>query len=241
MYCPKCGKENPDDAQICQSCSALLAQAPLTVEHPIVKTSGLAIAALVLGILSVFTCGITAIPAVILGIISIVQIDKSGGRLTGRGFAVVGIVVPVVLFFMMGILLPALNWHSQIPHRVVCGTNLSGMGKAMLLYANDYEDQLPRAGGIGNVTWVQTLGQRYLADNRRLAYALQPDGSGGSATISSSFYLLVKYMEMEPKQFVCRDDSGTKEFNPTEYGVRDKDLIDLWDFGPIICLMAHTP
>ncbi|MBA7636270.1 hypothetical protein ES703_43886 [subsurface metagenome] len=46
---------------------------------------------MVLGILSVFTCGITAIPAVILGIISLVKIEKSGGRLTGRVFAIVGI------------------------------------------------------------------------------------------------------------------------------------------------------
>ncbi len=233
MYCPKCGKENPHDAQICQSCSAVLTQAPVTAEHPVVKTSGLAIAALILGILSLFTCGITAIPAVILGIIALVQIEKSGGRVIGKGFAVVGIVVPVVVFLLIiGLIIPAMMNVNKIAFRIICGTNLSGLGKAMLIYANDYEDELPRAGGTGNVTCVQTLGQRYQADNRRLAYALQPDGSGGSVTISSSLYLLVKYTDVGPKQFVCKSDSGTKEFKPTEYGVRDKDLIDLWDFGP---------
>jgi len=232
MHCPKCGKENPDDAQICQSCSALLTPAPVAAERPIVKTSDLAIAALVLGILSVFTCGITAIPALILGIISLVQIEKSGGRLTGRGFAVVGIVVPpVVLFFMMGILLPALNWHSPIPLRVVCGTNLSQIGKAMLLYACDNEDQLPRAGGESSI-WQPGIND-WQADNRFEAFGInRTDGSGGQASISSSLYLLVKYMEMGPKQFMCKGDSGVTEFRPDKYGVRDKCLIDLWDFGP---------
>ncbi len=32
--------------------------------------------------------------------------------------------------------------------------NISGLGKAMLIYANDYEDELPRSGGR-NCTWVE--------------------------------------------------------------------------------------
>ncbi len=230
MYCPKCGKENPHDAQICQSCSAVLTQTSVTAEHPIVKTSRLAIASLILGILSLFTCGITAIPAVILGIIALVQIEKSGGRVIGKGFAVVGIVVPVVVFFlMMGILMPALLRTRQIAFRVVCGTNLSGLGKAMLIYGGDYEDPLPRAGGESS-TWRPKI-NNWQANNRSDAYGLT-GGADGHASISSSFYLLVKYMEVGPKQFVCKGDSGTTEFKPAEYGVRDKDLIDLWDFGP---------
>ncbi|MHC4088461.1 MAG: DUF4190 domain-containing protein [Planctomycetota bacterium] len=46
MYCAECGRENPD-----------------------VKVSRLAIVSLVLGILSVFTIAVTAMPAVILGTI----------------------------------------------------------------------------------------------------------------------------------------------------------------------------
>ncbi len=37
---------------------------------------------------------------------------------------------------------------------------------------------------------------------------------------------------MEPKRFVCKQDSGTTEFKPARYGVPNKELIDLWDFGP---------
>jgi len=94
MYCPKCGTENPDDAQVCRSCSWVLTSTPTQAPALGVKTSGLAIAALVLGILSFFTCGITAIPAIILGIVGLVKIRKSGGRLKGNGFAIAGIAVP---------------------------------------------------------------------------------------------------------------------------------------------------
>jgi uncharacterized membrane protein YvbJ len=79
MYCPKCGRENPDDAQLCHSCSSVLTSTPAQVQALGVKTSGMAIAALVLGILSIFTLGLTMIPAIILGIISLVTIEKSGG------------------------------------------------------------------------------------------------------------------------------------------------------------------
>ncbi len=60
---------------------------------------------------------------------------------------------------------------------------------------------------------------------------LGADGSGGMATITSSFYLLVKYAEVTPKSFICKGDSGTREFKPTDYNAGDRDLIDLWDFG----------
>ncbi|MDT8303051.1 MAG: DUF4190 domain-containing protein [Sedimentisphaerales bacterium] len=236
MNCSKCGKENPDNARFCNSCGAAftstLTQGP-GVQAPGVgvKTSGMAIAALVLGILSFFTFGITALPALIFGIISLVVIEKSGGRITGRGFAITGIVTPVLgLVPLMAILLPALARTRCVAYRMVCGTNLSGIGKAMLIYANDYDDKYPRAGGVESV-WGPKI-PNWKADNRFSAYGLSADGRGGNATITSSLYLLVKYAEVTPKSFVCNKDSGTKEFKLNEYAGGDIELIDLWDFGP---------
>ncbi|MHC4684630.1 MAG: DUF4190 domain-containing protein, partial [Planctomycetota bacterium] len=94
MYCPKCGTENPDDAQLCRSCSWVLTSTSTTAPAPDAKTSGLAITALVLGILSFFTFFITAIPAIIVGIVGLVKIEKSGGKLKGNGLAIAGIAVP---------------------------------------------------------------------------------------------------------------------------------------------------
>ncbi len=148
-----------------------------------------------------------------------------------KGFTLVELLVVIaIIALLMGILMPALARVRQVAHRLVCGTNLSGIGKAMLIYANDYDDELPRAGGR-NSTWTGTIPQ-WLADNRFTAYGLSADGSGGQATITSSFYLLVKYAEVTPKSFVCKSDSGTTEFKPSEYNAGNRELIDLWDFGP---------
>ena len=145
MYCPKCGKENSDNAQLCHSCSSVLTGTPAQAPALGVKTSGLAIASFVLGMLGFCTFFITAIPAVILGIIGLVKIGKSGGKLKGNGFAIAGIVVPTVsglfvLPLMLGIMMPALARTRQIAFRMVCGTNMSALGTTMLIYSNDYDD-----------------------------------------------------------------------------------------------------
>ena len=51
------------------------------------KASGLAMTSLVLGCLGLFTCGITALVGLILGIIALVRINKSNGQLGGQGMA----------------------------------------------------------------------------------------------------------------------------------------------------------
>ncbi|MHC4425864.1 MAG: zinc-ribbon domain-containing protein [Planctomycetota bacterium] len=230
MYCPKCGKENPDDAQVCSSCSSALPKAPVTAEYPTPRISGLAIAAFVLGILSLFSLGLTIIPAIVLGIVAIVIIEKSGGRLTGTVFAVLGIVVPVLAFFGMSMLaLPALSRNRQIAFRMACGKNLSGIGKAMIIYSNDYDGELPRSGGRNSV-WASVI-PNWRATSRFSAYGLSADGSGGAGSISSCFYLLVRYAEVTPKSFVCKGDEGTTEFDRAEHNAGDGDLVDLWDFG----------
>jgi hypothetical protein len=99
----------------------------------------------------------------------------------------------------------------------------------MLIYSNDYDDEYPRAGGR-NSQWTFGI-PNWMADNRYTAYGLSADGSGGNATITSSFYLLVKYAEVTPKSFICKGDSGTTEFKPADYNAGNMELIDLWDFG----------
>jgi hypothetical protein len=233
MYCPKCGTQNPNDAQSCNACGAILSPVPPTPPEPITaKTSGLAIASLVLGIMSIFTCALTAIPSIICGIISLIKIEKSGGRLTGKGFAISGIILPVAALpiLLMAILMPALARVRQTAFQMVCGTNLSGIGKAMLLYASDFDDEFPRAGGK-TTRWSGKIAD-WQAPDRFAAYGMTPDGSGGTATITSSFYLLVKYAEVTPKSFVCKGDNGVTEFNPVEEGIVNTDITSFWDFGP---------
>ncbi len=147
-----------------------------------------------------------------------------------KGFTLVELLVVIaIIALLMGILMPALARVRQIAFRMVCGTNLSGIGKAMLIYANDYEDELPRAGGRQSV-WAPTIAN-WMAPNRYQAYGVNTDGSGGQASITSCFYLLVKYAEVTPKSFICKGDSGATEFQPAQSGAGNMELIELWDFG----------
>ncbi len=257
MYCPKCKKENPDDARFCTSCGCVLSQAPGASERVNVRVSKLAIASLVCALcaLACFVPGLVSVldpraldpksevvnlvacvsvlaggTAFILGVIAFGLIGSSGGRLTGHGFAAIGTVIPPALIFVL-FWLNIGRWNRTISPRVVCTMNLSGIGKAMLIYSNDYDNEFPRAGGP-NGRWVARL-PWWAADNLKDAYGMSdPNATEGRASVSASLYLLVKYTEVTPKSFVCKEDYGTTEFKPDRYGVDDKNLIDLWDFGP---------
>jgi len=147
-----------------------------------------------------------------------------------KGFTLVELLVVIaIIALLMGILMPALAKVRQLAYRLHCGTQLSGIGKAMLVYSNDYNDELPRAGGPSS-----TLGPTddWRAATQRAAFGLNADGSGGQASIAACFYLLVKYVDVTPKSFLCKGDSGVTQFKPSDYGAGGIDLIDLWDFGP---------
>lgn len=146
-----------------------------------------------------------------------------------KGFTLVELLVLIAtIALLMGVFIPVLARLRQRAFRMTCQANLSQIGRAMLVYSNDAEDPLPRAGGEKS-RWTGRI-PNWTANYRSDAYGLS--NGDGEVSISSSFYLLVKYVELEPKLFVCPRDSGTTEFEPDKYGVRDKDLIDVWDFGP---------
>ena len=150
MYCPKCGALNPDSARLCSACGQIMEFAvPQVPDSAMMRpqVSGWAVATLVLGILSPFTCMLTTLPAVITGIIALVKIGNSNGRSTGTGMAIAGMALPVVMLpfaaIGMGIMMPALARVPQLAFRTTCRTNLVELGKAMHVYAGDYDGQFP--------------------------------------------------------------------------------------------------
>jgi hypothetical protein len=253
--CLQCGKQNPEGARFCCSCGCALKlkdRTDKTISVGVSKMALVAFAAALCGLVltmqfliaiswlrlriseahrvafltGLIVLGVTAI----LGLVSIIRIERSGGRITGRAFAIGAVLIGVLGSLVYPTWVAVGIRTRSVAFRMVCGTNLSGIGKATLIYANDYEDELPKAGGKSSV-WAATIPD-WQATNRFNAYNIRPDGSGGYGSISSSLYLLVKYAEVQPKNFICTGDTGIKEFKPGSYKAGDRELIDLWDFGP---------
>jgi prepilin-type N-terminal cleavage/methylation domain-containing protein len=149
-----------------------------------------------------------------------------------KGFTLVELLVVIaIIALLMSILMPALQKVRLMAHRVVCSSNLSGIGRAMYIYANDYNDDYPRAGSP-TTAWYLPGCVVWNATSRQAAYRLSGLNSGGQATISSCFYLLVKYTEVTPKQFICKGESSSKvkPFKASDYAPLMEDE-ECWDFG----------
>ena len=128
---------------------------PTTPTSP-AKTSGVAITSLVLGILGVFTCGITALIGLIFGIIAMVKVKNSGGKLGGGGIALAGVIVSGIFLVMIplsaALMLPALAQAKQKAQAIQCANNLKQLALAVRIYSGDNKDQLPPAA-----TWCDAI------------------------------------------------------------------------------------
>jgi len=127
---------------------------PLPASVPVVKTSALAIWSLVLGILSI-TCLwlLGSIPAIILGILAVKNIDQSGGVLKGRGIGVAGIVTGSIgilagLFsvaIFASIAMPAINGVQGRASQSYEMSQIKQIALACRLHAAEHDGAFPES------------------------------------------------------------------------------------------------
>jgi hypothetical protein len=138
-----------------------------------VKTSGKAVASLVLGICGILTCGLSAIVGLVLGITSLSAIRKSQGWLKGTGLAIAGIAVSgmilLTMLIMIAMILPLIGvgrspfkWAKSIRNiRMIClATNL---------YCDDNEGSFPPAEN-----WPDALNP-YIGNEKILVSPFAPE------------------------------------------------------------------
>lgn len=112
-------------------------------------TSGKATASMILGLVSCALSCFTAVPAIILGHIALSNIKKSGGRLTGKGLAITGLILGYLqlaaLPIMFAIALPAFV-KVQAKSQELVATNLGRQVITSLkIYAADHNGKYPAA------------------------------------------------------------------------------------------------
>jgi len=148
-----------------------MTQAPAPSVAP--KTSGMAIASVVCGILGFCTAGIASLIGLVLGIVALKKINASAGAISGRGLSIGGILLSVVSL-LAGVALAAaclFGWlltgrvvsHSseiisglqEVQSQAFEAVALSNAGQltaAAAIYCDAHDDQYPPPA-----TWPQAL------------------------------------------------------------------------------------
>ena len=157
-----------------------------------------------------------------------------------KGFTLIELLVVIaIIALLMAILVPALAKARMMAYRLLCTTNLRGIGTAMAVYAGGEDEEYPRSGGNKSTTGATETCQ-WSPDGYITVWWGMPtmteadafDGIPRYATITSSFFLLVKYGFVTAKLFHCRGDEGSTIFGAKKAGGPPGiSLSWLWDFG----------
>jgi hypothetical protein len=156
------------------------------------KTSGMAITSLVLSCSGILIGIFGAIPGLILGIVSLGKINKSEGKLSGRGLAIAGISVggfmTLVGLIVLAAIIPAMSISRVASKNAATMANMHAIDTAVMVYVLDkgnlpqdisaltpeYLEQIP-VDSWGNC-YVYTVNG---ADDFDI-YSLGPDGIAGT-------------------------------------------------------------
>ncbi len=138
---------------------------PQPAPAPPAKPNGLAIASIVLGGFGVFTCGLSALVGLILGILALKKAGKEQGA-PGRGLALAGIIVSAAFLVLMpiaaGVAMTSFGRAKERASDVMCMSNTKQIALGLMMYSSDNDDILPMAD-----KWSDAIGQ-YVGNNERV-------------------------------------------------------------------------
>jgi prepilin-type processing-associated H-X9-DG protein len=148
----------------------------------------MAIVSLVLGVLGIVTAGLTGLIGLVLGIMSLVKINRSAGSLQGRGLAIAGICVSgfwvMMIPIMAAMVFPVFARARESAKKAICLSNVKNICIALEMYAADHDNHLPSANAWSDDlrTYVRNLDTYQCPSEQDLAcaYAYNASLSGAS-------------------------------------------------------------
>jgi len=90
-------------------------------------------------VILIISAYIAIVVSLILGIITLVNIYRSNNTLTGKSY----VILPIVLSLLISFMLVNIAVLFRIHQPIACGSNLSSLGKSMMLYAAHHKGQYP--------------------------------------------------------------------------------------------------
>lgn len=120
------------------------------------RTSGLAIATLVIGILAPCTAGLAGLAGIVTGVLALRKIARHRGQLKGRGLAIAGLVLSVLFLLTIPPLVVSAIVAQQRAQRAgfgnfdpaqECLDHARQLSEAIRRHANDNNDRFPAAAG----------------------------------------------------------------------------------------------
>ena len=162
---------------------------PVPPPMPFIGTSGMATASLVCGIISVCGGFITGLPAIIFGVLALNRINKSGGRIGGKGQAITGIALGGVLMIfgtavLAGLMVPAFHGAQEKARQVEAAKNAREIIIAMKSYAGDhggaYLDAGPSGPKTANEYFRLLIKGGYVTDERIFTAPGHPEQADGN-------------------------------------------------------------
>jgi prepilin-type processing-associated H-X9-DG protein len=126
------------------------------------------------------------------------------------------LVVIGIIALLISILLPALNRARETANRVKCSANLNQIGKALLLYSNEWKGAYPRT--LYSPVATQTASQFTSATldvSTTATYTAQNMVTGwpaaGYNNVPSALYLLLQTEDITSAVFVCPSSNATAD------------------------------